>query len=251
MAGVRKRLISQEVVSVTSQQDEPLISNEDIIQIIEEVQQEVTCSKLHQLDRDMTRLLNIREQLLDNSADSPVYLTLLIHCILCEIAGSLFFLLPVNLILILSAAHIANFTFYTNLFLAQILDSFVKIIVKTAVCREQDELLAAEFPDISSYSFPSGHSSRMSMLGYVFLMFSPNGALLFILVIMSVVTVSVSRVVFGRHFLSDMVGGIAMGLVNGTLYVAFLWTEDQTLVDFFEIRTNAVNWVDGVVSGVL
>ena len=246
MAGVRKRLISQEVsVTTSTPQDDVITSNEDIIYLIEEVQleaqQEASCSRLSRIDRSITKTLSVRE-LLQNT-DSANSLLLLIHCTFCEMTGSLLFLLPVNLLFILAAPQIRYFTFYLNLLNAQLFDGVVKILVKAAVSRKSSEELKLEFPGITNFSFPSGHCSRMCMLGYIFLRCSNESMGLCLIVIISVITVSLSRVMLGRHFVSDMLGGIVVGALNGVMFVECLWVTEQSLEDIYAIRTGAANWI--------
>lgn len=68
----------------------------------------------------------------------------------------------------------------------------------------------------SRYSFPSGHSTKSLALALPFLFFGRGGSgwrgLAKVAVAGLAVSVCASRVVLGAHFLSDVVGGLAMAL---------------------------------------
>jgi undecaprenyl-diphosphatase len=70
------------------------------------------------------------------------------------------------------------------------------------------------------YSFPSGHSLNAFALGSVLaLSFPPLGAAL----ILVASNVAASRVVLGRHFLSDVLAGSALGaLIGGVAFLVVL-----------------------------
>ncbi len=58
------------------------------------------------------------------------------------------------------------------------------------------------------YSFPSGHSARMSTLAGTVLLFNlPLGAILTVIALM----IAVARVVIGIHYVSDVVTGLTIG----------------------------------------
>lgn len=70
------------------------------------------------------------------------------------------------------------------------------------------------------YSFPSGHSARMSALAGACLPFIPMlGAALLALA----ATVALARVMVGVHYLADVIAGYAIGL-GVALLVAWAWT---------------------------
>ena len=64
------------------------------------------------------------------------------------------------------------------------------------------------------FSFPSGHALNAFAIGSVLALAFPAAAVLILLVAASV---AASRVVLGLHWLSDVVAGVVVGLVIGTL----------------------------------
>jgi len=69
------------------------------------------------------------------------------------------------------------------------------------------------------YSFPSGHSARMSALAGAVLPFHPPAG--FILLIAAAI-VALARVMVGVHYLADVAAGYAIGL-GVALLVAWAW----------------------------
>lgn len=70
------------------------------------------------------------------------------------------------------------------------------------------------------YSFPSGHSLNAFAIGSVLALSFPPLAAPLLLVAASV---AASRVVLGRHFLSDVLAGSALGaLIGGSVFLVFL-----------------------------
>ena len=70
------------------------------------------------------------------------------------------------------------------------------------------------------HSFPSGHAARMAMLAVLALALGP--AWLGWLLLAWAPLVALARVAMGVHYLSDVVGGAALGIVGGAI-LAFVW----------------------------
>jgi undecaprenyl-diphosphatase len=70
------------------------------------------------------------------------------------------------------------------------------------------------------HSFPSGHAARLTMLAVLSLGFGPAWfcALLFLWA----PAVALARVAMGVHYLSDMVGGAALGVAFGAVFLLIL-----------------------------
>ncbi|VDM60746.1 unnamed protein product [Angiostrongylus costaricensis] len=83
-----------------------------------------------------------------------------------------------------------------------------------------DQVLEA--PLFDEFSFPSGHSARAAMLATICRAFLPKYR---VAVGGIAVLVAVSRVAMGRHYCSDVMGGVALGWLEGmsvlTLPVSF------------------------------
>lgn len=69
---------------------------------------------------------------------------------------------------------------------------------------------------VDSFSFPSGHASRAVYVGHFLLhnVLPPQYLIMRFLVVVVVGMLCVSRVVLGRHYVSDVVGGIVIGRIN-------------------------------------
>uniref|UniRef100_A0A1I7TJB4 AcidPPc domain-containing protein n=1 Tax=Caenorhabditis tropicalis TaxID=1561998 RepID=A0A1I7TJB4_9PELO len=67
---------------------------------------------------------------------------------------------------------------------------------------------------VDIYSFPSGHASRATMLIVMFYNWAPNFTFPFIPLPL---IVGLSRVALGRHFITDVLAGIAFGFLEGRL----------------------------------
>jgi len=74
------------------------------------------------------------------------------------------------------------------------------------------------FVDLVSYSFPSGHAALTASVMTLFVYFSKKYRLLAVLCI---VLSGFSRVVVGMHYFSDVIGGIAVGVLIAILCTNF------------------------------
>uniref|UniRef100_A0A8R1IE91 AcidPPc domain-containing protein n=1 Tax=Caenorhabditis japonica TaxID=281687 RepID=A0A8R1IE91_CAEJA len=70
---------------------------------------------------------------------------------------------------------------------------------------------------VDVYSFPSGHSSRAAMLVVMLYNFAPLFA---VPLIPLPLIVGLSRVALGRHYITDVVAGTALGILEGRLMLA-------------------------------
>jgi undecaprenyl-diphosphatase len=69
------------------------------------------------------------------------------------------------------------------------------------------------------YSFPSGHSARMSCLAITVLFFYPPIGLILVLLAL---LVALARVVIGVHYVADVVVGLAIGAIIAASFVGWL-----------------------------
>ncbi len=81
------------------------------------------------------------------------------------------------------------------------------------------------YRQIDPHSFPSGHATRAAMLSVLGLALAP--AWFGWLLVIWTPLVCIARVMTGVHYLSDIFGGIALGLLMGLLFVAIspLWMQ--------------------------
>ncbi|VDM78774.1 unnamed protein product [Strongylus vulgaris] len=78
-------------------------------------------------------------------------------------------------------------------------------------------ILNFETPLFDRFSFPSGHSSRAAMLATLCVGFFPRYR--FAATGLSAL-VAFSRVAMGRHYLSDALAGLGLGLIEGVMALA-------------------------------
>ncbi|CAI2357211.1 unnamed protein product [Caenorhabditis sp. 36 PRJEB53466] len=95
-------------------------------------------------------------------------------------------------------------------------DLILIAITKFQFVRERPIKSYSQFLEhtVDVYSFPSGHSSRAAMLVVMMYNFAPLYA---IPLIPLPLVVGLSRVALGRHYITDVVAGIAIGLVEGRI----------------------------------
>lgn len=134
--------------------------------------------------------------------------------------------------------------FACNLLLALMLDLAVVGALKVAVRRKRpvyNEKDMFATVSVDNYSFPSGHSTRAAMVAGLFSAFLSDGFWR-ILIGFWALCVSSSRVILGRHHVSDVLCGVAIGLLQAWTVCAMwlpssTWKELLTLVPYFsELR---------------
>lgn len=82
---------------------------------------------------------------------------------------------------------------------------------------------------VDRYSFPSGHATRAAMCGRFLLAHLVLAAPLRVLVLLWTGLVGLSRVLLGRHNVTDVMFGFWMGYCQYNL-VEMLWLSPQTLL---------------------
>ena len=119
--------------------------------------------------------------------------------------------------------------FACNLFLALMLDLAVVGGLKVAVRRkrpvynEEDMFVTVS---VDYYSFPSGHSTRAAMVAGLFAVFLTS-ELWRLLIGCWALCVSISRVILGRHHVSDVFCGVVIGLLQCWV-VCSNWVPNKT-----------------------
>ena len=115
---------------------------------------------------------------------------------------------------------------FLNLFLGLIIDLVVIGILKVTfrrsrpVYNKKDMFLTVS---VDNYSFPSGHATRCGMV-MIFMLSHLNLQLgIKLLIILWAVSVSISRVVLGRHHISDVLVGFFVGILQYYWLVINLW----------------------------
>ncbi|XP_048833089.1 polyisoprenoid diphosphate/phosphate phosphohydrolase PLPP6 [Brienomyrus brachyistius] len=112
-----------------------------------------------------------------------------------------------------------------NLLMALILDLVLVAVVKAIVRRRRPSHnrmdMFATF-SVDRYSFPSGHATRAALCARFLLAHLVLAAPLRVLVLLWAVTVGLSRVLLGRHNVTDVAFGFGMGYCQYNLVEA-LW----------------------------
>lgn len=123
--------------------------------------------------------------------------------------------------------------FYFTLMLSLILDLIVIAVLKLVFQRprpiynENDMPLSAS--KVDDFSFPSGHTTRAFMVMLLYVMHKISN-IERISWISWAVLLGLSRVVLGRHHLSDVVAGVFIGLADGVVVTEFvMWYNRQHL----------------------
>jgi undecaprenyl-diphosphatase len=107
------------------------------------------------------------------------------------------------------------------MFLAMCVTALVAVGLKRLIGRSRPEgNWGLIYRSTDPHSFPSGHAARLVMLAVFSLGFGPAGlcALLFLWAPL----VAISRVAMGVHYLSDMIGGAALGILFGIVFLLIL-----------------------------
>ena len=103
-----------------------------------------------------------------------------------------------------------------NMLFILILDIMVVAPIKLYFCRSRPALNQGSIPlsvsSVDNYSFPSGHASRCVALAAYFCYIPPFYLRTHLWYIWAAV-VSLSRVLIGRHHISDVVAGMVAGLI--------------------------------------
>ena len=108
------------------------------------------------------------------------------------------------------------FTYGANLFFILVMDILVVAPIKLLFKRPRPSVNCGKIPlsvsSVDGYAFPSGHSSRCVALAAYFCYMPPFYLRTHLWYIWALI-VSLSRIVIGRHHVSDVGAGIMAGLV--------------------------------------
>ena len=121
------------------------------------------------------------------------------------------------------------FWFFLNISIAHVFDVFCQFSAKNLFKRsrpqyqDNEDMFFTHGPD--KYSFPSGHCCRMTMFWYLTMCLLDknlyamyyNAAIVFYSIVIA------SRVLMGRHYVSDLIGGVLLGLTEGYVIWEMIW----------------------------
>ncbi|XP_048877459.1 inactive phospholipid phosphatase 7-like [Brienomyrus brachyistius] len=130
-----------------------------------------------------------------------------------------------------------------NLLLALILDVMTVAGVQKLVKRKGPWEIHPGFLDyvaMDVYSFPAAHASRAAMVAKFLLSHLVLAVPLRILLVLWAFLVGVSRVLLGRHHLTDMACGFALGFLHYSL-VEMVWLSSSTCQTLISIGT--LSWI--------
>ena len=121
------------------------------------------------------------------------------------------------------------FWFLVNFSVAHLFDVFCQFSLKNYFKRprpkyqDNNNMFFTHGPD--KYSFPSGHCARMAMFWYLTTCVLDMNLYSFYYQCASVFYTIVigSRVLMGRHFVSDLIGGTLLGLAEGYMMWYWIW----------------------------
>lgn len=101
-----------------------------------------------------------------------------------------------------------------------IVEVIIKNIVKRArpIAEEISQKLLIKLP--ITYSFPSGHTASSFAVTTVFVLLSSH---LFFLALPIAILISFSRVYLRVHYPSDVLAGVLVGFISGSIAVSLYW----------------------------
>ncbi|XP_030647529.1 inactive phospholipid phosphatase 7 [Chanos chanos] len=130
-----------------------------------------------------------------------------------------------------------------NLLLALLLDVMTVAGMQKLVKRKGPWEMSPSFLDylaMDVYSFPAAHASRAAMVSKFLLAHLVLAVPLRILLVIWAVLVGMSRILLGRHHLTDVGCGFALGFLHYSL-VEMVWLSSSTCQTLISIGT--FNWI--------
>ncbi len=128
-------------------------------------------------------------------------------------------------LVILFLWFVARMEFFTLIYLTGsiVVVTGLLMLLKLKVKRERPKAKKQTSHIFDSYSFPSGHATRVTLIT-VFAAFSGVNLLAVIFLAFWSFMVCVERVVSEEHFLTDVVGGSIIGLLMGKgAFITYHW----------------------------
>ena len=125
--------------------------------------------------------------------------------------------------------------FYINLFIGLIFDLIVIAVLKLTFRRSRPDYNEGDLPlsasRIDGYAFPSGHTTRAFMVLVMFQFFNIVTWKKNVLAAWAII-LSLSRVVLGRHHLSDVIAGVLVGCFEAYIVLRYLWYSLHTVTNY-------------------
>ena len=148
----------------------------------------------------------------------------------------------------IAGLYTSGSAFFLNLLLALVLDIVVVGIIKAFTRRRRpaynvdDQFATVKMVD--KFSFPSGHATRAVMVGTVLCVVQPVHVVLRLAVLVWSVSVSVSRVLLGRHHVLDVLAGALIGVVQA-LVMGALWRTEEQAKYIMSLTSDEDPWSSG------
>jgi len=152
----------------------------------------------------------------------------------CEIFGSGVPTLTFTILAMLFCDCTSMCALLFNISVAHLVDIAGQFLIKGIVKRARPNYNSGPMffcHGVDNYSFPSGHCSRMAMFCYltcILLDVNDYFAEQYVAVLIYII-IGLSRVFMGRHYCSDLVGGILLGVAEGWFCWHYLWVVPDNL----------------------
>ena len=187
---------------------------------------------LLKLDRDVSAVLSI----MSKDSDSIGIRVLRLFLKVLEYSGHGIPWIASTLYIIYKFPDMDTRLFFCNLMMALLVDLAIVGLTKAIVRRPRpvynvDDMFATV--SVDRYSFPSGHTTRVAMVAMLFTHYWSNKAYIRFGYIWAGM-VATSRVVLGRHHVSDVIGGVIIGYIQYHLVLKY-WLTWDTLEQIFNI----------------
>jgi len=126
-----------------------------------------------------------------------------------------------------------------NLIAGIVLDLCFVAVIKAVVRRRRppankDDMFFTV--GVDKYAFPSGHTSRATMLALLFKCKHIGGIIFTLLATVWAGAVCISRVLLGRHHLGDVIGGVLLGFVEAGI-MSYVWFSAEGAESILRIFT--------------
>ena len=189
----------------------------------------------------------VSEMMLVNSKDNNLRVRVLrLFLKLLEYSGHGIPWITATLYVIYMDTNMETRQFFCNLLMALLVDLVIVGFLKTIVRRPRpaynvDDMFATV--SVDKYSFPSGHSTRVAMVAMLFTHYWTNRVYIQLGLLWAAM-VAISRVMLGRHHVSDVISGVTIGYAQYCL-VLKCWLMQTTLeqiLDTFNFYRTEYNW---------
>lgn len=139
--------------------------------------------------------------------------------------------------------------FYVNLLIALVLDLIAVACIKAVARRKRPPVNVHDMfftVSIDNHSFPSGHASRVVFLACLFINYTTINVVFKVASLVWSLSVVASRVLLGRHYVGDVIGGAILGLIEYFIIMNIFWMSTDTALNFASYFTTFDNLHGGI-----